>query len=431
MCKDDEFDISFIKDVNETSEFEAKAKEADLVLILSSLFHFNTHGQLMRFLQGVSIPMGKPITYITTSGCNMDVPAHNYLRSYARHNGLKWIQSLSFLDEDVLEAHRREELYRWFCYVKDIVQNRKLDSSSLNNLKVSIVDCGDKAEETEQTANLLRDRFAGLGASVKIINLREKNLVGCMACFACYTTNKCCLKDDFLEVDKEINSGDLIVTVSGTNYNQFSTRYKYYLDRHVMYGRYCQCLEKTKAYVVCGDIDPQDLSELELHTTVIDTLDSDHHVGIYHDTYESLENLVRDSALACIHDLFPQRNTFWYGLNLQFANLAYRLQRMTPNDYNYFKAQGYYDPPKIIDKVNPIQSVEDGKATCKMRLIQFEEMLAEVDGPPPLLTHRGERTQFNGMIGADTSKVHVVETKQKGFSFFKKKHQNQLDTCRG
>ncbi len=72
----------------------------------------------MRYLKGVNIPKGKPITYISTSGMNMDVPAHNYLRSYARHNELKWIRSLSLLDEDVLHECRREELYRWFCYVK-------------------------------------------------------------------------------------------------------------------------------------------------------------------------------------------------------------------------------------------------------------------------------------------------------------------------
>ena len=45
MCKDDEFDISFIKNVDDCSEFEEKAQDADLVLILSSLYHFNTHGQ--------------------------------------------------------------------------------------------------------------------------------------------------------------------------------------------------------------------------------------------------------------------------------------------------------------------------------------------------------------------------------------------------
>lgn len=74
MCKDDVFDISFIKNVDDCSEFETKAKDADLVLILSSLYHFNTHGQLMRYLKGLHLPAHKPITYITSSGGNMDVP---------------------------------------------------------------------------------------------------------------------------------------------------------------------------------------------------------------------------------------------------------------------------------------------------------------------------------------------------------------------
>ena len=131
MCKEDQFDICFIKDVNDHTEFEEKAADADLILILSSLYHFNTHGQLMRYLKNINLPKGKPITYISTSGGNMDVPAHNYLRSFARHNGLTWIRSLSLLDEDVLKEHRREELYRWFQYVKDMVNDTRLENTTL------------------------------------------------------------------------------------------------------------------------------------------------------------------------------------------------------------------------------------------------------------------------------------------------------------
>lgn len=419
MCKEDQFDICFIKDVNDHTEFEEKAAEADLILILSSLYHFNTHGQLMRFLKNINLPKGKPITYISTSGGNMDVPAHNYLRSFARHNGLKWIRSLSLLDEDVLKEHRREELYRWFQYVKDMVNDTRLENTTLSGIRISILDCGDEAEETEKTALTLKERYEALGAKVTIYNMREKNIKGCIACFGCYTNNKCVIQDDFESLTEELyQNTDMMVVVSGINYNQFSTNYKYFLDRHVKFGRFSQDLELIKAYVYCGEIDPSDLVELEQHTLVVDSLDGDCHVGIYPGTEEGIAQVIRESAYVCKNDLYPQRNTYYYGLSFQFANLAYRLQKMTPNDYNYFKSKGFYEMPQILQQVRPISGIEEGRMSCKMRLVAFEEMLSRLDGPPAM-TKRGERSKFNSMIGADLSKV-TEDKPKKGFSLFKK-----------
>lgn len=420
MCKEDEFDICFIRDVADCTEFEEKVRDTDLILILSSLYHFNTHGQLMRYLKGIQIPKGKPITYITTSGGNMDIPAHNYLRSFARHNGLKWIRSLSLLDEDVLKEHRREELYRWFCYVKDVVKDRELNQESLKGLRISILDCGDSDEETMATAKDLVSRYENLGASVTLYNLREKNIKGCIACFGCYTNNKCVIQDDFEELTNEIYSNtDMMVAVSGINYNQFSTTYKYFLDRHVKFGRFGQDHELVKAYVCCGEMDPQDLAELEQHTLVVDSLDGDCYVGIYPASEEGLSELLKESSYVCLNDLYPQRNTYYYGLSLQFANLAYRLQNMTPKDYQYFKSKGYYEMPQILQQVRPINGIEDGRMSCKMRLIAFEEMLANLDGPPAM-TKRGERSKFNSMIGAKITMPGKEEKTKKGFSLFRK-----------
>lgn len=419
MCKDDQFDICFVKDVNDHSEFEEKAKDSDLVIILSSLYHFNTHGQLMRYLKSVNIPKGKPITYITTSGLNMDVPAHNYIRSYAKHNDLKWIRSLSLLDEDVLQEHRREELYRWFCYVKDVVKGTELTETSLSGKSITILDCGDEAIETEETAKTIVAKYEALGANVTLHNMREKNIKGCIACFGCYTNNKCVIKDDFESLTNEIySSSDMIVVVSGINYNQFSTNYKYFLDRHVKFGRFAQEHENIKAYVYCGEIDGSDLAELEQHTLVVDSLDGDCHIGLYPGTGEGVDRLIQESAYTCINDLYPQRNTYTYGLSMQFANLAYRLQNMTPKDYEYFKSKGFYDTPEVLGQVRPISGIEDGRMSCQMRLIAFEEMLSRVDGPPAM-TKRGERSKFFHMIG---SKPHTDEENKpkKSFSLFKK-----------
>lgn len=415
MYKEDEFDISFIKDVNDCSAFQEKANSADLILVLSSLYHFNVHGQLIAYLKNIQLKEGTPITYITTSGCNMDVPAHNYMRSFARHAKLKWIRSLSLLDEDILKETGREELYRWFQYVKDVVNDKKLDDSSLKDLKVTILDAGEDEAETKETVDKLVSKYSALGANVRTIVLREKSIKGCIACFGCYTNNTCVIKDDFMELSKDIDENtDLLVTVSSVSCNQFSSKYKYFLDRHVTYGRFSQDLEMRKAYMVCGGIEPMDYVELEQHTLVMDSLSSDLHIGIYQNDADGIEKMVNESAYACINDLYPQRNTYFYGLSMQFANLAYRLQNMTPNDYNYFKSKGYYDTPAIIPNVRPISGIEEGRMSCQMRLIAFEEMLANLDGAPKL-TKRGERTKNKTIQGVSVHAEGEEAPKKGGF----------------
>lgn len=420
MFPEDEFDISFIKKVDECSDFQEKANASDLIIILSSLYHFNVHGQLIAFLDGIKINPGKPITYISTSGGNMDVPAHNFVRSFAEHNGLKWIRSLSLLDEDVLKEFRREELYRWFLYVKDIVNETPLTETTLKDWRITILDCGDTPEATEETAKTLLGRYQKLGATVNLINLREKTIKGCIACFGCYTNNKCVIKDDFVEVADGIDANtDMLVVVSNVCYNQFSRHYKYFLDRHVKNGRFGQDLEMVRTYVYCGEVSGSDLAELEQHTLVVDSLDYNLHVGLYPGTEEGLNKAVTESSYACKNDLFPQRNTYTYGLSLQFANLAYRLQKMTIKDYEYFKSKGFYETPQIIEQVKPISGLEDGRMSCQMRLIAFEEMLSKLDGPPKL-TKKGERSQFNYVIGYNPQKA-TSEKPKKGFGLFKKK----------
>ena len=91
---------------------------------------------------------------------------------------------------------------------------------------------------------------------------------------------------------------------------------------------------------------------------------------------------------------------------------------MTPKDYEYFKSKGFYDTPEVLGQVRPISGIEDGRMSCQMRLIAFEEMLSRVDGPPAM-TKRGERSKFFHMIG---SKPHTDEENKpkKSFSLFKK-----------
>lgn len=421
MFPQDEFDVHFIKKGIDNSEFETKANEADLIMVLSSLYHFNVHGQLIAFLEGIRIREGKPITYLTTSGGNMDVPAHNFMRSFARNNRLKWIKSLSLLDEDILQEAGREELYRWFLYVKDITLNTTLDCTALKDRSVILLDCTETEEETKDILETLKQDYETLGANVKTIALRDKTIKGCIACFGCYTNNKCVIKDDFEALTQEIyDKTDMMITIAPVRYNQFGKLYKYFLDRHVKFGRFSQDHEIYKAYVCLGETDGQDYAELEQHTYVVDSLDSDYFVGLFKDGKDCLTDMVRQSALSCKHELFPQRNTYYYGLNLQFANLAYRLQNMTNKDYEYFKAKGYYEMPQIIPQVGPISGLEDGRMSAQMRLIAFEEMLSKLDGPPKL-TKRGERSQFRHMIGARPAEADAEKSAKKGFGLFKKK----------
>ena len=86
-------------------------------------------------------------------------------------------------------------------------------------------------------SDILCDYFAqgaqSVGAEVKKINLNDKKLGFCHACYACHKTGQCFQKDDAAQIIKEMFDYDFIVFATPVYFYTMSAQLKTLIDRSV------------------------------------------------------------------------------------------------------------------------------------------------------------------------------------------------------
>ena len=124
MFPDDTFSVHHTVNGVFRDELMPEFQQSDLVLLISSIFHFSIHSEMLPLMQdmvnklGADALSGKPFTYLSTSGKNGEYNAHDFVRRFALNAGLRWITSLSLDDVSALSPEGREEMYCWFRFVK-------------------------------------------------------------------------------------------------------------------------------------------------------------------------------------------------------------------------------------------------------------------------------------------------------------------------
>lgn len=87
---------------------------------------------------------------------------------------------------------------------------------------------GNTYQAIEIVANELREE----GIEVEILNVGNKNIRGCMACFKCKETGKCVIKDDIVnEYVEKMKDADGIILGSPVYYSGIAGTMKSFLDR--------------------------------------------------------------------------------------------------------------------------------------------------------------------------------------------------------
>lgn len=87
----------------------------------------------------------------------------------------------------------------------------------------------------EGNSDLLCDAFAqgarDAGHNIEKICLADKNIQYCKACYACFQTGHCVLKDDMESILEQIQSADVLVFASPTYFLTMSGQMKVMIDR--------------------------------------------------------------------------------------------------------------------------------------------------------------------------------------------------------
>ena len=433
MFPEDEFTTEMIGTGEYTERIGERIKEADLVILTGSIYHCSIHTQTMCFLDAMvknigNDIQGKPFTYLTTSMFLMEVPAHTYVEQFFKRNGLRYIRSLSLKDDDVLSEKGREELYRWFEYIK---QTATLDSNDItfeNNGNIVILDTSDD-DETRNDAIIkeVMDYCMKKSGNVRVVSVKDYTVKHCSACYGCYSTRKCVIQDDFAKLVSDVYDGtDVLITVGTLKYGMLGTNYKKWLDRHVQFGRCALDDELIKLYIynTTEDTEPQDKELFKTHTLALDSLVGSYFVdticGGEHGelNMDTIHNSIDDCILICKNELIPQRNIYRVTLNNQFAGLAHTLQNMCPKDYEYYKMKGYYEPKEVNPHVRYINNGSESLEARKMRLVPYKMALQDIEGAPTLTIRRPQKIS---PIAKNTRGQESAKEPAKKFGLFRRK----------
>ena len=79
--------------------------------------------------------------------------------------------------------------------------------------------------------NFVLDGAKLSGAETKFFNVAKLNIKGCQACMYCRTKDGCAIKDDMIDILKEIEGADALVVASPVYMFQMTAQTKTFMDR--------------------------------------------------------------------------------------------------------------------------------------------------------------------------------------------------------
>ncbi len=395
MFPDDTFDVHFTTDGTFPDELADAFREADLILVLSSIYHFSVHTQMVELFRNMEHVLGKelkrkPITYMTTSGMNAEYFAHEYVEHWAERNEMHFISGLSMRDVGILSDKGKEELYCWFTYAKSYVND--IHDAEMpqfkGNANVMIVDTSETNNpDNEKIITRLKQLYASSGGTVNVTKLRDYKLHPCIACSACYTNRICMIQDDFNAViDRVFLHTDVLIFVGTVELGTMGYLYKLFTDRQVQFGRCSLEMSPISLYVysVSEKALPEDIASFKNHEEMLALMHGFVNMGFVngldYDADERIRNAVKRTVYAYNSDLMPQTSGKSVGINYQFARLAVNIQKIAPADYVWFYEHGWLNEPEALPKTAPAYDYKESMEHQKNRTIPYSMQRLDFNG---------------------------------------------------
>ncbi|MGN0665317.1 MAG: hypothetical protein ACI4KF_02190 [Huintestinicola sp.] len=424
VFKDDCFDLRLVGGKCQcTDEDGAALENSELIMLITSLFHFSVPHQMMMFLDDLynrfgSVMKQKTFVLYSTSGKIMDITMQGYVENFLNNHGLKYERPLSQFDVSILSEKGRTELIKWFRFIKDRVTGSD-EQFKDNKCRAVVFDVSDGDDPrvsaaAEKAEKLLSEK----GASVSRINIRDYKILGCTACYSCYTTCVCCLNkaDDWARCFEDVmKDTDIVFYVGKLENGLIGHRHKAWLDRQVQFGRHPFYREKIFDFLLDTEgTTSNDMNMLKIHTAAMNGFGGD--VTCCIGDVNEIEDHIRTSVLLYNNEITHSEDFYGVGVDLKFQRLATEIQNLAPSDYEYYKASGVYKPMEINPNITPVHSPEDAVRVKKGRLIPYKAVIMDAEGDVPDLS---ERVRNNGPM----PQMEYIKPETKKFSLFGKKNK--------
>lgn len=352
-----------------TGDMLAKFKEADLVIFASGMYHFSLASQALDSMNVIGDYLrqncpNKAVTLFTTSGFMMDNIPHEQVRKWAERYGLKYIKGESIYSADMLNEKYRADVYAWYNNVKALIT---LDNLTFTRKSAISLVYTDDTPKTAEIAKQYQDAFAAVGAEVREIRMSSYDFKHCLGCQYCYTDRKCCIKDDFEKLCRDIEAGaDVQLFIGAIENGFYPTLFKRYMDRHVCIGRCPSDDEVIQLYAWHEGTDYKAGDEELFKTWVLAYASFGGEVLI--DVCKGFCSDAVDATVAAINEnVGTYRNFYGTSLRRKFADLSYEIQNVEPLDYKYFAMKGDLKPVAKNQQCRAIHSAQDAKMAVEMK----------------------------------------------------------------
>lgn len=401
----DEFTECLIGNGKYTKEIGEIVKQSDLVMFCTSLFHASVPRQLIGFLDAMEADIGKdiqgkPATFFSTCSQIMDVMAHGFMEERLKRMGYDFIRGLSLVDVDILNPQGREEVGNWYHYVRSYAlhQHEKFKD---NECQVVFLDATDgKNEKLNKEMENARKKLQELGVkNIVDVKLRDYEIKPCTACVYCYTTRECIYKDDFKKVcDMVYPKTSIILAFAELADGLLGTLHKGWLDRHVTFGLFPQNDEIIHGYIIdSSKASVEARVRCEIHKTHLNNFSKDYYAGLCDvDNEKQKEYYYEDLVKIYNYELYPQRNFYSRGPDFMFKDIAWKIQKVAPHNYNYYKNLGNgYNLEELNVNITGFSDYKGAIQSAVNRLIPYKMMLSEIKKDESLQTRRRVNNKWN------------------------------------
>ena len=239
--------------------------------------------------------------------------------------------------------------------------------------------CTDDTPTTAELARQYLDALNAFGANARVIRMSDYNFQHCLGCQYCYTDRRCCIKDDFQQLCRDIEAGADVQLFVGMMKNVFfPTPYKRYMDRHVCIGR-CPCDDETILLYAWHEAADYVAGDEELFKTWVLGFAS---LGgsVLIDVCKGFDQNAVNATVAVFNEnVGTYRNFYGMAIRRRFADIAYEIQNIEPLNYKYFAKSGDYKPLQVGTHLSAIHSAKDARKAVEMMSLPIRMARQQLD----------------------------------------------------
>ena len=344
-------------------------KQADVLLFSYPVYTFIAPYQLHRFIELLKQHnldfSGKYATQITTSKHFYDVTAHRYVQENCQDMGLKFVRGLSADMDDLLTEKGQQQAKDFFDYLLWSVEQDHYEPApqpqtayipsvvtvpeTAQNKTGDVVIVTDCEPDNEQLSNMIRRFQAVFPYKTRVFNLREYAFNGgCLGCFSCAVSGKCCHKDGFDEyLRTKIQTAQSIVYAFSVKDHSMGALFKLYDDRQFCNGHRTVTIGMPVGYLVSGAYSREQNLQMILEARA--QVGTNFLAGVATDEQDAdaaIDRMAASLSYALSHQYVPPQNFYGIGGMKIFRDLIWLMQGMMRADHKFYKSHGQYDFPQ-------------------------------------------------------------------------------------